>query len=161
MSTRNLPGPKGRPARKADNLTAICEPIVWKMWQSRRLTTWWPSTACYRDSFTLPSHQISVRCVVILSTHLHPSLPSRLFPSGFRTWTLYAFLIYPVRATCCLHFVLHLLRDMFIVTICGKEYTFSDFSLCSNVQSLVSSPLPSNTVSLYNSLNVGNEVPLP
>jgi hypothetical protein len=28
MSIRNLPGGKGRPARKADNLTAICEPIV-------------------------------------------------------------------------------------------------------------------------------------
>jgi hypothetical protein len=28
MSTRSLPGGKGRPARKADNLTAICEPIV-------------------------------------------------------------------------------------------------------------------------------------
>jgi hypothetical protein len=28
MSTRNLPVDKGRPARKADNLTAICEPIV-------------------------------------------------------------------------------------------------------------------------------------
>jgi hypothetical protein len=28
MSTRNLPGGKGRPARKGDNLTAICEPIV-------------------------------------------------------------------------------------------------------------------------------------
>jgi hypothetical protein len=27
-SARNLPGGKGRPARKADNLTAICEPIV-------------------------------------------------------------------------------------------------------------------------------------
>jgi hypothetical protein len=28
MSTRNLPGCKGRPARKADILTAIYEPIV-------------------------------------------------------------------------------------------------------------------------------------
>jgi hypothetical protein len=28
MSTRNLPGGKVMPARKADNLTAICEPIV-------------------------------------------------------------------------------------------------------------------------------------
>jgi hypothetical protein len=28
MSTRNLPGGKGRPAREADNLTAICEPTV-------------------------------------------------------------------------------------------------------------------------------------
>jgi hypothetical protein len=28
MSTRNLPGCKGRPALKADKLTAISEPIV-------------------------------------------------------------------------------------------------------------------------------------
>jgi hypothetical protein len=28
MSTTNLAGGKGRPARKADNLTAICEPII-------------------------------------------------------------------------------------------------------------------------------------
>jgi hypothetical protein len=31
MSTNNLPGGKVRPARKAYNLTAICELIVWKM----------------------------------------------------------------------------------------------------------------------------------
>jgi hypothetical protein len=29
MSTRNLPGGKGRPARRADKFTAICEPIVY------------------------------------------------------------------------------------------------------------------------------------
>jgi hypothetical protein len=28
MSTRNLPGAKGLPARKADKLTAVCEPNV-------------------------------------------------------------------------------------------------------------------------------------
>jgi hypothetical protein len=28
MSTRNIPGGKGGPARKADNLTSICVPIV-------------------------------------------------------------------------------------------------------------------------------------
>jgi hypothetical protein len=28
MSTRNLPWGKGQPARKADNLTATCEPTV-------------------------------------------------------------------------------------------------------------------------------------
>jgi hypothetical protein len=28
MNTRNLPGGKEWPARKADNLTAICEPIA-------------------------------------------------------------------------------------------------------------------------------------
>jgi hypothetical protein len=30
MSTRNSPGGEGQLARKADNLTAICEPIVYK-----------------------------------------------------------------------------------------------------------------------------------
>jgi hypothetical protein len=52
MSTRNLPGGNGRPARKADNLTAICAPIVWKMWEPRCLTALWASAACYTDSFT-------------------------------------------------------------------------------------------------------------
>jgi hypothetical protein len=55
MSTRNLPGGKGRPAHKAENLTVICEPIVWKMWEPRSLTTPWASTACYRDRFTFYS----------------------------------------------------------------------------------------------------------
>jgi hypothetical protein len=52
MSNRNLSGGKGRPARKADNLTATCEPIVWNMWEPRRHTNLCASTACYRDSFT-------------------------------------------------------------------------------------------------------------
>jgi hypothetical protein len=30
MSTSNLPGGKGWPVRKADNLTAFCKPIVWR-----------------------------------------------------------------------------------------------------------------------------------
>jgi hypothetical protein len=53
MSTRNLPGGKGRLARGADSLTAICEPTVYKMWEPRRLTALWAFTACYRDSFTI------------------------------------------------------------------------------------------------------------
>jgi hypothetical protein len=52
MSTRKLPGSNRQSACKADNLTAICEPTVWKMWEPRRLTTPWAFTACYRDSFT-------------------------------------------------------------------------------------------------------------
>jgi hypothetical protein len=52
MSTRNFPGGKRRPALKADNLTAICEQTVYKMW-ARRLTTLWAFTGCYRDSFTV------------------------------------------------------------------------------------------------------------
>jgi hypothetical protein len=41
MSTRNLPGRKGLPGRKADKLTAIREPIFYKMWEPRRLTNIW------------------------------------------------------------------------------------------------------------------------
>jgi hypothetical protein len=51
MSTRNVLGGKERPARKADNLAAICEPNVYKIGEPRRLTALWASTACYRDSF--------------------------------------------------------------------------------------------------------------
>jgi hypothetical protein len=46
-----------RPARKADNLTAICELIVWKTWEPRRLTTLWAATVCYRNSFTFIMHE--------------------------------------------------------------------------------------------------------
>jgi hypothetical protein len=62
MSTRNLPGGKEQPARK-DDLTAICEPIVKKMWEPRRLTTLWASMACYRDIFTffICFHGIEIR----------------------------------------------------------------------------------------------------
>jgi hypothetical protein len=51
MSTRNLLGGIRRPHPKAINLTAICELIVYKMWESRRLTVLWSSTACCRDNF--------------------------------------------------------------------------------------------------------------
>jgi hypothetical protein len=53
MSTKNLPRGKGRSARKADNLTAVCEPIVYEMWEPHCVTTLWVSTTCYRDNFTL------------------------------------------------------------------------------------------------------------
>jgi hypothetical protein len=51
MGVRNTPEGSKLPARKAD-LTAICEPIVQKMWQPRRIQNLWASTACYRDRFT-------------------------------------------------------------------------------------------------------------
>jgi hypothetical protein len=38
MNTRNLTGGKGLPALKADNLTATCVPIVYKMWEPRHHT---------------------------------------------------------------------------------------------------------------------------
>jgi hypothetical protein len=53
-----------------------------------------------------PSHPISVRSLLILSTHLRLGLPSGLFPSGFHTNILYAFLFSPIRATCPAHVIL-------------------------------------------------------
>jgi hypothetical protein len=38
--------------RKADNLTAICELFVYKMWEPQPLIPLWAFTACYWDSFT-------------------------------------------------------------------------------------------------------------
>jgi hypothetical protein len=50
MSTMNFSGGKWCPARRADKLTAICEPIIWKMWEPLPLTNLWAFTACYRNS---------------------------------------------------------------------------------------------------------------
>jgi hypothetical protein len=51
MSNRNLCGGKERSAPKAD-LTTIFEPIIYKMWEPRCLTTLWTYLTCYRNSFT-------------------------------------------------------------------------------------------------------------
>jgi hypothetical protein len=41
MSTRVVLEGKALPSRNTDNLTAICEAIVYKMWKPRRLITLW------------------------------------------------------------------------------------------------------------------------
>jgi hypothetical protein len=42
---------EGQPACKADSLTTICEPNVYKMWEPQRLTTQSACMACHGDSF--------------------------------------------------------------------------------------------------------------
>jgi hypothetical protein len=69
MSTRNLHGDKGRSPRKADNLTAVCEQIVKKMWVPRRLTSLWASTGCYRNSFTFSFHYFRASLFCINKLH--------------------------------------------------------------------------------------------
>jgi hypothetical protein len=46
MSTRNFPGSKRRPDRRADNLAAIYEPNICKLWEPQPLTTLRATTAC-------------------------------------------------------------------------------------------------------------------
>jgi hypothetical protein len=52
MCTRNILGGKGRLELKYDNLTAIFEPIFYKIWEPRRVTTLWASPVWYKNIFT-------------------------------------------------------------------------------------------------------------
>jgi hypothetical protein len=59
MSTRNrkkkVSGGKAQLARKTNNLTAICEPITYTLWDPQHFTTLLASTACYGDSLAFTS----------------------------------------------------------------------------------------------------------
>jgi hypothetical protein len=89
MISRMFLGSKGRPAHRADSLTAIYEPIVQKMWDPRLLTTLWASTTCYRGSFsfffyvqhleTLPPLNM---CYGFFLFFFWPVRPSGLLPIG-------------------------------------------------------------------------------
>jgi hypothetical protein len=61
-----------------------------------------PSTGPYPEPDRSSSyHSISLRSILIMSTHLRLGIPSGLFPSGFPTNIVYVFLLFP--------FVLHAL----------------------------------------------------
>jgi hypothetical protein len=69
-------------------------------YETRRLITVFTrapqcSLSWARSIQSIPSHTISLRSILILSTHLHLGLPSGLFPSGFPANILYAFLLSP------------------------------------------------------------------
>jgi lysylphosphatidylglycerol synthetase-like protein (DUF2156 family) len=57
-----------------------------------------------------PSQTISLRGILILSSHLHQGLLTGFFPSWFLINILYAYLISPMRSTCPAHTtVIHLI----------------------------------------------------
>jgi hypothetical protein len=64
---------------------------------------------------------------MILFTHLCLGLPSGVFPSGFPTNILYAFLFCPICATWPAHFIL---LDLIILITLGREYNLQCLSLC-------------------------------
>jgi hypothetical protein len=66
-----------------------------------------------------PSHPISLKSILILSTHLHLGLPSCIFPSGFPTNILYAFLVSHIHATCPAHLIL---LGLIILIMIRKEW---------------------------------------
>jgi hypothetical protein len=84
---------------------------------------------------SIPSHPISLRSILIISTYLHLCLLSGVFRSCFPTKIVYAFLFYHMRDKFPSHFFS---LDLIILITIGEEYKFWSFSLCtfSNLLSL-------------------------
>jgi hypothetical protein len=76
---------------------------------------------------SIPPQSISLRYILILSTHLLLGLPSGLFPSGFPIGILYAFLFFPLRVTFPVYFIV---LDLIILIILGEKYKLWSPSSC-------------------------------
>ena len=94
-----------------------------------------PTTCPYPQPYqSSPSHHpISWRSTLILSYHLRLGLPSYVFPSDFSDKTLYAPVLFRIRATFPIHLII---VDLITRIIPGEYYISINFSLCGSV------PLP-------------------
>ncbi|PNF25245.1 hypothetical protein B7P43_G13294, partial [Cryptotermes secundus] len=120
---------------------------------------------CSEPDQSNPYHPIlSLRSILIFSTHLRLGLPSGLFPPGIPTDILYAFPISPIRATCPAHLIL---LDLIILIIVMKllimqfSPTSCHFISLRSKYSPKKNTLFSNTLRLRSSLNVRDQVSHP
>jgi hypothetical protein len=69
-----------------------------------------------------PSHNVSLRSILILSYYLRRDLPSGIFPSSFPTKIVNAFLTFHTHATCPAYLIL-----LYLITIIifGEAYKFN------------------------------------
>jgi hypothetical protein len=125
-------------------------------------------TRTSHKSLYAPSNSTSLRSILILSSHLSLGLPSSLFPSGFQTKILYAFIVSPMRTTRLAHLIL---LDLIILIIFVEDYKPCSSSLYSFLRPPVTSSLSgpnillstlfSDTLNLCSSLNVKDLVSHP
>jgi hypothetical protein len=102
-------------------------------------------------------HHISLRSSLILSFHLCLDLLSYIFPSGFLTKILNEFILFPICATCLIHFILTW-SPLYVV-----KHTRYEAPHCTvfSASQLFFLALHSDTLSLCSSLIVQDQVSWP